>query len=359
MSVVAVWDLQDVTFTGTPFASGATADASDVGTTFTINAGPQLVDFSDDDGFFEDADSSQDLVSPVTLGGTTYTAGDAVENEYSYIVRPVGGATDGSEDVTIYAFEVSADVVGMASDGYLKPGTTYEIIAKDSDDPVVAYSAMFVCFVAGTRIATPSGPRPVEELRVGDLVATREGGDQPLIWCGQSTVPGEGAQAAIRFGPKAVAALGGAPSRAPLLVSPQHRMFWPDPEHGPRLVPAKAFLGWRDVRAARRRQQHYVHLMLAEHALLESAGIWSESFNPGPQALRSLPARMRAQILSRFPAAADRRVFPDLYPVDRVGPFRRRLGLPPLANHMLSRRAKKAPRERRGQGERTCETSGR
>lgn len=34
---------------------------------------------------------------------------------------------------------------------------------------------MIVCFCAGTRIATPDGPRPVEALRPGDLVSTMHG----------------------------------------------------------------------------------------------------------------------------------------------------------------------------------------
>tara|TARA_R110001583_G_scaffold188237_1_gene350207 strand:+ start:119047 stop:120141 length:1095 start_codon:yes stop_codon:yes gene_type:complete len=347
MAVIAVWDLQDISFTGTPFHSNATADLSDVGTSFVIGSGPQHLEVTDDEGIFEDADSSQDLTNSTTLGGTTFAAGTEVENEYSYIVRPVGGATDGSEDVTIYAFEVSGDVLGMASDGYLTPGVTYEIIARDSSDPQVAYADMFVCFGAGMRIQTPDGPRRVETLRVGDRVMTRDHGPRPILWRGASVVPGRGSQAAICFGPQARLALGAsAGGELPdggLITSPHHRMFWTDADLGPRLVPAKAFVGWKDVRRLPRARQTYVHLLLERHVLVRAEGIWCESFNPGPQALRQLSPNQRAEVMTLCPEARDSRAFRDLFPVERVGPFRRRLGLAPLRLHAGAERSVHRP----------------
>ncbi|SIS84773.1 Hint domain-containing protein [Phaeovulum vinaykumarii] len=48
------------------------------------------------------------------------------------------------------------------------------------------YSMGIPCFVAGTRIDTPTGPRPVEDLRAGDLVRVRDGAALPVLWAGQS-----------------------------------------------------------------------------------------------------------------------------------------------------------------------------
>ncbi|NVK47571.1 MAG: Hint domain-containing protein [Rhodobacteraceae bacterium] len=329
MTVVAVWDLQNVSVTGTPFASNATADSHDVGTFLTINGPPIVVDVSDDDGYFEDADGSQ-TASEMTLGGVTYAAGSEAENEYSYVLRPVGGATDGSDDIIVYAFEVEGDVMGIAATDRLVPGVTYEIMAEDSNDPSVAYSALYVCFAAGQRIATPEGACRVEALRAGDPVWTQNGA-QPLIWAGQSHVPAMGAQAAIQFGPKACRALGFASKG--IRVSPQHRMIWPSSDRlaESRLVPARAFLGWQDVTRCPKQRQHYVHLMLDHHALLEVEGVWSESFNPGPQALRALAPADRLLLMARYPSVTTSRVFKDVCPVEKVGSFRRRLGLAPLA----------------------------
>ncbi len=45
-----------------------------------------------------------------------------------------------------------------------------------------------VCFVAGTLIGTPSGEKPIEELKVGDFVRTLRGGFQPIVWIGTGRV---------------------------------------------------------------------------------------------------------------------------------------------------------------------------
>ncbi len=41
-----------------------------------------------------------------------------------------------------------------------------------------------ICFVPGTKIATPLGPCPVEDLAEDDLVETRDNGPQPVRWIG-------------------------------------------------------------------------------------------------------------------------------------------------------------------------------
>ncbi|MEO1139269.1 MAG: Hint domain-containing protein, partial [Pseudomonadota bacterium] len=44
---------------------------------------------------------------------------------------------------------------------------------------------LIVCFTPGTRIATPSGTRPVEDLRAGDKVFTRDNGIREIRWVGR------------------------------------------------------------------------------------------------------------------------------------------------------------------------------
>lgn len=46
----------------------------------------------------------------------------------------------------------------------------------------------FVCFMAGTLIATPSGQSAVETLAVGDMVLTAGGRAVPVMWLGRQTV---------------------------------------------------------------------------------------------------------------------------------------------------------------------------
>jgi hypothetical protein len=45
-----------------------------------------------------------------------------------------------------------------------------------------------ICFMPGTRIATPDGEVAVERLAVGDLVTTRDGDPAPIRWIGRQTV---------------------------------------------------------------------------------------------------------------------------------------------------------------------------
>jgi hypothetical protein len=136
------------------------------------------------------------------------------------------------------------------------------------------------CFTPGTRIATPEGERPVEDIRVGDLVLTRDSGPQPVIWAGRRTVDGTGDFAPIRI---EAGVLGNV---RPLLVSPQHRMLL-------RGWQAELALGLQEVLVAathlvdgdRVRREPcdevtYLHLMLPGHEIIFAEGAATESLDP-------------------------------------------------------------------------------
>lgn len=77
-----------------------------------------------------------------------------------------------------------------------------------------------VSFTAGTMITLASGAQaPVEALRVGDRVLTRDDGPQPIRWIGQHTARATGA-----FAPICIRA-GTLNNTGDLLVSPDHRLF--------------------------------------------------------------------------------------------------------------------------------------
>lgn len=76
------------------------------------------------------------------------------------------------------------------------------------------------CFTLGTMILTAQGERPIEALKVGDMVVTQDSGLQPVRWIGRRTVFGRGAYAPVQFGAGALNGL-----TTPLLVSPQHRIL--------------------------------------------------------------------------------------------------------------------------------------
>lgn len=158
-----------------------------------------------------------------------------------------------------------------------------------------------VCFAAGTLIATPSGPRPVETLRPGDLVDTLDGGALPLSWCGRQRVPGIGRFAPILF---RAGAIGNARD---LRVSPQHRMLmrgWKAElmfGEAEVLVPAKALVNCVTILSAAVASVEYVHIMFGSHQIVFAEGAASESFFPGAQAMSALDRKVRDELFDLFP----------------------------------------------------------
>ncbi|UWQ21115.1 Hint domain-containing protein [Jannaschia sp. W003] len=159
-----------------------------------------------------------------------------------------------------------------------------------------------ICFVEGTRIATPAGPRPVEDLREGDAVLTRDGPAR-VLWQGCRHVAARPWQAPVRIRRGAYGA------SADLLVSPQHRilvggwraqLLFGDAEV---LAPARALVDDRHV-TWDRRPGHvaYHHVVLqGGHGVLDAHGVGAESLLPGDAALESLAPRARARLLELCP----------------------------------------------------------
>lgn len=161
------------------------------------------------------------------------------------------------------------------------------------------------CFVAGTRIATPRGLRPVEAIRQGDLVMTRDGPPQPVLWAGFRIVAHEALQNAPELRPVEFRAGAFGNARA-LRLSGQHCLWMP--EQGGRLARARhlAATRWGGARVMEGvREVRYHHLLLPRHALVQAEGIWVESFWPGPLALRALGAVQLAQLLRVAPRLSE------------------------------------------------------
>lgn len=172
------------------------------------------------------------------------------------------------------------------------------------DGTLVNFSEIenIICFTPGIRILTPRGERPIETLRVGDPVITRDHGTRPVRWIGRRTVPGTGA-----FAPVRLAAVGDEGVRRPLLVSPQHRMLFA----GYRaellfgceevLVAAKHLIDGHTVTRAPQASVTYIHLMFDRHEVIFAEGIATESFHAGDTALAAVAAPAREELFMIFP----------------------------------------------------------
>ncbi|MBS7535060.1 Hint domain-containing protein [Ancylobacter sonchi] len=139
-----------------------------------------------------------------------------------------------------------------------------------NSDPVV------VCFLAGTRIAAPGGPRKIEDLALGDLVLTAAGETRPIRWIGRRTVVAAFADPLhaypIRVG---AGALGENLPADDLLLSPDHALLIDGA-----LVHAAALVNGSSVaRVARPAERFtYFHIELEDHALVLAEGVPAETF---------------------------------------------------------------------------------
>ncbi|RMC33929.1 hemolysin [Paracoccus alkanivorans] len=172
----------------------------------------------------------------------------------------------------------------------------------------------FVCFAAGTEIKTADGVCPIEDLSVGQLVLTIDGGLQPIRWIGRRKFDSIDLRLKPKLRPVRIraGALGeGYPSRD-LVVSPQHRvlvrnnllqrMFCTTEA----LVAAKHLLELPGIEVAEDLAEvEYFHMMFDRHQIVWSNGAATESMYTGKVALDSLAPEQLAEIFAIFPDLRD------------------------------------------------------
>lgn len=138
-----------------------------------------------------------------------------------------------------------------------------------------------VCFTAGAMIETIDGPRPIEDIREGDMVLTADHGFQPVHWIDKSTAVGKDKFAPVRV------CKGALENQEDLIVSQEHRMvisgwraelFYGCDEV---FVAAKHLVNGDTIHLAPCEEVTYFHLMFARHEVIYAEGIPTESFFVG------------------------------------------------------------------------------
>ncbi len=183
-------------------------------------------------------------------------------------------------------------------------------VARGLAEPPRSQPGAVICFTPGTRLRCEGGEVPIEALRPGDRVLTRDAGPQPVLWTASRRMTGARLYAMpdlrpIRF---RLGALGiGRPDRD-LLVSPRHRMLvqgaaaralFNAPEV---LVAAEDLVNGQGVTVDHLlREVTYVHILFERHQIVWANGLETESFHPGMAALDSLDPRARAALLDLVP----------------------------------------------------------
>lgn len=163
---------------------------------------------------------------------------------------------------------------------------------------------MPICLADGSRVLTPAGVVPVENLRPGDPVVTLDHGPLPLRWIGRRAVSiaEQRVEPRLRGVRIAAGALGGGLPHRDLVVTRQHRLLVRDDAGREQLVAARHLVGGPGITQAEpARRPIYHHLLFDHHALIRAEGAATESLYLGPQALRALPAAARGEIALLFP----------------------------------------------------------
>jgi len=203
---------------------------------------------------------------------------------------------------------VAAGAVSENVPVLIGPSQTTTTLQWNQPDPnTVSYEEISAgdtgpaCFVKGTRVDTPFGPKRIETLQPGDLVTTLDAGPCPIRWIGQRTVCGLGDAAPVLFRRNAYGATRN------LKVSPQHRMLlsgWKaemlfgEPEI---LVPAYTLIDGKRVVRKPYEIVTYVHILFDAHHVVQTHGVLSESLLPTDYALASWGQSIKTEIQSLFP----------------------------------------------------------
>ncbi|WP_159999307.1 Hint domain-containing protein [Roseomonas sp. 18066] len=135
---------------------------------------------------------------------------------------------------------------------------------------------MPVCFLRGTGIATPEGLRPVEDLRIGELVLTTTGQPCPIRWIGRQEMVAFFADRATSYPIRIQAgALAEQLPARDLSLSPSHALAIDG-----LLVQAGALVNGSSIcRPADPGERFtYFHIELEDHALVLAEGVAAETF---------------------------------------------------------------------------------
>ncbi|MGB7241717.1 MAG: Hint domain-containing protein [Sulfitobacter sp.] len=181
------------------------------------------------------------------------------------------------------------------------------VLASQVDESLELMAIGFVCFATGTLIATPDGDRKIEEIAPGDFVTTRDNGPQQVRWVAASAF-GNGDRdlpknlVPIRIKPGLLG------NSRPLIVSQQHCIMMESLKNGETFFVRAKHLAEETTFASfakGRKQITYCHLLTEQHEVLISNDMPSESFYPGPLALKLLGKTDRKRLLSLLPGLAD------------------------------------------------------
>ena len=274
---------------GTPGSPIVNNSDTPNGTIFTYQSGftPQTItldDTNDVDTFNDDLASDH----VITDGAGLVANGQIVESESNIVLRALDATgTPTGPEITLTVYSQGGNFTNIWGFGLTQPlvvGTNYVKVsgtnAGTSDYNILIGAP---CFAEGTDVRlSGGGTRAIEDLQPGDLIWCEDDPACPLRKMIISHGSGRGERAPVTI------AAGVFSNAHAVTVSPQHRVLVTGPEAevlfgtNRLLVPAVHLVGLAGVTRQETDTISYYHLVFDRHRIVETAGLLSESFCPGP-----------------------------------------------------------------------------
>lgn len=177
------------------------------------------------------------------------------------------------------------------------PDTPYQLVGVDREVASTRLAEVAcVSFTRGTHITMASGRQmPIEDLRAGDRVLTRDDGPQEIRWVGQTTLRATGSFAPV------VIKRGVLHNENDLIVSPDHRLFVYQRQdrlgagRSEVLVKVRHLINHDTVYQQDGGFVDYFQLLFDEHQIIYAEGIAAESLLIDPRTRAALPERVNTR----------------------------------------------------------------
>jgi hypothetical protein len=217
-----------------------------------------------------------DSVSFKTNSGTMIVSHGAVFNGSvgGFVYGDAIDLTNVSLGFVTSHFNAKTDTVNGAADGTLQFAGDPQLLFSDDGDGGTWITC--ACFRRGTLIATGSGERAVDSLKIGDRIMTQSGELRAIRWIGQRHYSSERLAQKPQMKPVRIqaGALGDHLPRRDLWVSPEHALYVQGV-----LVPAALLTnGFSIVTDQSVTSVSYFHLEFDSHAIVFAEGAPAESF---------------------------------------------------------------------------------
>lgn len=176
----------------------------------------------------------------------------------------------------------------------LVPRIPYRVVTMERGSARQKFAQIAcVSFSRGTRITLATGAQvPIEELRIGDRVLTRDDGAQEVRWIGQTTLRASGDLAPI------VIRAGTLNNTGDLVVSPDHRLFVYQRTDrigagkSDLLVKARHLVNGETVFVQDGGYVDYFQILFDRHHIIYAEGIAAESMLIDPRTGPALPPHL-------------------------------------------------------------------